>query len=64
MKAVLEFTYPQDEGKLKHAIKGEDYYLALVEIGRVLDNPQQFGDRADMLDRIGFILEGVLADEH
>jgi hypothetical protein len=62
MKAVLEFTYPQDETKLKHAIKGEDYYLALVEIGRVLDNPQQFGDRADMLDRIGFILEGVLEE--
>ena len=35
MKAVLEFTYPQDEGKLKHALKGEDYYLALVEIERV-----------------------------
>jgi len=35
MKAVLEFTYPQDEGKLKHALKGEDYYLALVEIERI-----------------------------
>ena len=64
MKAVLEFTYPQDETKLKHALKGEDYYLALVEIDRVLRNPQQFGDRADMLDRIGYILEGVLEDEH
>ena len=62
MKAVLEFTYPQDETKLKHALKGEDYYLALVEIERVLTNPQQFGDRADMLDRIGFILEGVLEE--
>ena len=23
MKAVLEFTYPQDESKLKHALKGD-----------------------------------------
>jgi len=64
MKAVLEFTYPQDEAKLKHALKGEEYYLALVEIDRVLGNPRQFGDRADMLDRISFILEGVIEDEH
>ena len=64
MKAVLEFTYPQDEGKLKHALKGEDYYLALVDVDRVLRNPHQFGDRADMFDRISFILEGVLEDEH
>jgi hypothetical protein len=35
MKAVLEFTYPQDEIRLRHALKGEEYYLALVEIERV-----------------------------
>jgi hypothetical protein len=62
MKAVLEFTYPQDETKLKHALKGEDYYLALIEIDRVFVNSQQFGDRADMLDRIKFVLEGVLEE--
>ena len=48
MKAVLEFTYPQDEGKLKHALKGEEYYLALVEIDRVMgmgDHPEQLLDR-------------------
>lgn len=64
MKAVLEFTYPQDEARLKHALKGEEYYLALVEVDRVLRNPHQFGDRGDMLGRIDFILEGVLTDEH
>jgi hypothetical protein len=35
MKIVLEYTYPQDESKLKHALKGGDYYLALVEIERI-----------------------------
>lgn len=64
MKAVLEFTYPQDETRLQHALRGEEYYLALVEIDRVCANPQQFGDRADMLDRIRFILEGVIEYEH
>lgn len=38
MKAVLEFTYPQDEGKLKHALKGEEYYLALVDLDRMLSS--------------------------
>jgi len=59
MKAVLEFTYPQDETKLKHALKGEDYYLALIEIDRALVNARQFGG-ADMPDRIRYILEGVI----
>ncbi len=35
MKAVLEFTYPQDETKLKRALRGEEYYLALLEIERI-----------------------------
>lgn len=58
MKAVLEFTYPHDETKLRHALKGEDYYLALVEIDRALTN----SDRDDMLFRINQILEGVLEE--
>ena len=62
MKAVLEFTYPHDEDKLKHALNGNAYHLALLEIDRVLAYPQQYGDRGDMLDRIKFILEGVLEE--
>jgi len=58
MKAVLEFTYPHDETKLKRALKGEDYYLALVEIDRALTA----SDRDDMLFRINRILEGVLEE--
>jgi len=58
MKAVLEFTYPHDETKLKHALKGEDYYLALIEIDRAL----MASDRDDMLFRINRILEGVLEE--
>ena len=58
MKAVLEFTYPHDETKLKHALKGEDYYLALVEIDRALTA----SDRDDMLFRINRILEGGLEE--
>jgi hypothetical protein len=55
MKAVLEFTYPQDEGKLKHALKGEDYYLTLIEVDRVFNiggHPEQMLDRiADLVQK-------------
>lgn len=55
MKAVLEFTYPQDESKLKHALKGEDYYLALIEVDRVFNiggHPEQMLDRiADLVQK-------------
>lgn len=58
MKAVLEFTYPQDEIKLKHSLKGGEYYLALVEIDRALTNT----DRDDMLFKVNRILEGILEE--
>ena len=55
MKAVLEFTYPQDESKLKHALKGEEYYLALIEVDRVFNiggHPEQMLDRiADLVQK-------------
>lgn len=55
MKAVLEFTYPQDETRLQHALKGEEYYLALVEIDRVLGmdgHPEQLLERiADLVQK-------------
>jgi hypothetical protein len=51
MKAVLEFTYPQDEGKLKHALRGEEYYLALVD--RNCD---------EAVHRIRIFLDEVLAE--
>ena len=59
MKAVLEFTYPQDETKLKHALRGEEYYLALVEVDRVFNiggHPEQ------MLDRIADLVAKVLEE--
>lgn len=59
MKAVLEFTYPQDEGKLKHALKGEDYYLTLIEVDRVFNiggHPEQ------MLDRIAELVQRGLEE--
>ena len=58
MKAVLEFTYPQDEGKLKHALRGEEYYLAMVEIDRALTS----SDRDDMLFKVNRILERILEE--
>jgi UDP-N-acetylglucosamine 2-epimerase len=62
MKAVLEYTYPQDEDKLKHALKGEEYYLALVDIKRTTNWTTVHME--EMLDRICEVLDGVLNDEH
>jgi hypothetical protein len=60
MKAVLEFTYPQDEGKLKHALRGEEYYLALVDIKRTTNWTTV--QMEEMLDRICEVLDGVLEE--
>ena len=60
MKAVLEFTYPQDETKLRHALRGEEYYLALVDIKRTTNWTTVQMD--EMLDRICEVLDGVLEE--
>ena len=60
MKAVLEFTYPQDEGKLKHALRGEEYYLALVDLDRMLSN--EWVDYAEAVKRARMFLDEVLAE--
>ena len=61
MKAVLEFTYPQDEAKLRHALKGEDYYLALVEIERIF---HETAPTRESNQRIADLLEKAIYDEH
>jgi len=62
MKAVLEFTYPQDEGKLKHALKGEEYYLALVDIDRMLSSGQVDRNCDEAVHRVRIFLDEVLAE--
>jgi hypothetical protein len=60
MKAVLEFTYPQDEGKLKHALRGEEYYLALVDLDRMLSN--EWVDYAEAVKRARMFLDEALTE--
>jgi hypothetical protein len=60
MKAVLEYTYPQDEAKLKHALKGEEYYLALVDLDRLVSSGQ-ISD-ADIVYRVRRFLDEVLSE--
>jgi hypothetical protein len=60
MKAVLEFTYPQDETKLKHALRGEEYYLALVDLDRMLSN--EWVDYAEAVKRARMFLDEALSE--
>lgn len=57
MKAVLEFTYPEDEDKLRHAISGTDYYSALLEILNVLEDTRS-GKAEEVKDIINRVLGG------
>ena len=61
MKAVLEFTYPQDEGKLKHALRGEEYYLSLVEIDRIFHETEATRESNQW---IADLLAKAIYDEH
>jgi hypothetical protein len=62
MKIVLEYTYPQDESKLKHALKGGDYYLALVDIDRMLSSIQAEQDPAEVVKRARYFIDEVLEE--
>ena len=57
MKAVLEFTYPDDEYELKHAMKGCDYYDALCEIENIMSHPFT---KAEAYNRIKALVQKTL----
>jgi hypothetical protein len=57
MKAVLEFNYPEDEHKLKHALKGTEYFDALSEIENILTAPFT---KADACARVKKIVDQIL----
>lgn len=59
MKAVLEFNYPEDEHKLEHALKGTEYYDALVAIDNILTAPFT---KADAHSRIKKIVTQILGE--
>jgi len=59
MKAVLEFNYPEDEHKLEHALKGTDYYEALIAIDNILTAPFT---KADAHSRIRKIVIQILGE--
>ena len=59
MKAILEFAYPDDEDKLKHAMKGCDYYDVLCEIENIMSHPFT---KAEAYSRIKKIIDATLED--
>lgn len=60
MKAILEFNYPDDEDKLRHALNGTEYYKALLEIEALLnDTPNKAPKFVEMRKVISQTLEGV-----
>ena len=59
MKALLEFTYPEDEFKLQHALKGVEYYEALLCIANTLTEPYT---KAEAYSRIKKIIDTTLED--
>jgi hypothetical protein len=59
MKALLEFSYPEDEHELQHALKGIEYYEALVCIANILTEPYT---KAEAYSRIKKIIDSTLED--
>jgi len=54
-KAVLEFDYPEDEDKLRHALNGEDYFNALVGLHKFISE-----SKAPKLREIKSMLDTIL----
>ena len=61
MKAVLEFNYPEDEDKLRHALNGTIYYNALLDIEQLLNHStNKLPKLKDIREVINKTLEGVI----
>jgi hypothetical protein len=61
MKAILEFTYPEDEDKLRYALHGQTAIMALLQIEAQLRQLYKYGaDIKDVLGMIGDITNETL----
>ena len=62
-KAILEFTYPEDEDKLLFAIKGPEMYRALTNIKMAVTGG--FNTKADLnavLDRVRDLTDQIFEE--
>jgi hypothetical protein len=64
MKAVLEFSYPEDEQKLLFALNGGKMYKALTDIAFLLRTGHTFKSDAELLERIGLVVDEALKEVH
>lgn len=60
MKAVLEFSYPEDERKLLFALNGAKMYQALTDVKLLARG----GYSAVVMDRIEQVIDEVLKEVH
>jgi hypothetical protein len=60
MKAVLEFSYPEDERKLLFALNGAKMYQALTDIKLLARS----GYSAVIMDRIEQVVDEALNEVH
>jgi hypothetical protein len=63
MKAILEFTYPEDEDRLRHALNGGKAISALIDIQMEVRN--HFKHDADpivVLERVRELTNTALAE--
>ena len=63
MKAILEFTYPEDQDKLRHALNGSKAISALIDIQMaVRSNFKHDADPSDVLGMVRELTNTALAE--
>ena len=67
MKAILEFNYPDDEDKLRHAVHAEEAFKALRDMSERVAYRWKKGDEGERamlesLEYVRFILDEVLTN--
>jgi hypothetical protein len=63
MKAVLEFTYPEDQDKLRHALNGAKAIYALTEIQMEVRNHfKHDANPKEVLERVRELTNTALAE--
>jgi hypothetical protein len=67
MKAILEFNYPNDEDKLRHAIHAEEAFQALRDMSKRVAYRWRKGDAGEKamlesLEYVRYILDEVLTN--
>ena len=63
MKAILEFSLPDDDGDHKIAVRAKDFYCSILEIRKIIRDHEKYGSPKSAKETLDAVREEAYSVE-